>query len=192
MEILVAPGALLQEGTLVLKMADFRQFQISAMVDEVDVGRLRAGMAAVVRSESFGIADLRGKIARIVPSVQNKRGVDSVEVVIDVSANSWEPVSGMTSDVRIHIDQAESVKIVPLEAVVRRHGKSVIFVYESGYAREHEVLIGLRNDSEAEIVQGVKEGEQVISGGQVFLQDGDPVQPGDLDSKGKARIDLFN
>ncbi|HEU4390143.1 MAG TPA: efflux RND transporter periplasmic adaptor subunit [Blastocatellia bacterium] len=189
--VLVNPGGVLRYGDIAVKMADMHHFRVSASVDELEVGRLTSGQQAIIRSEYFGSAELKGAIERIVPTVRSERGVASVQVLIDTAATTWDPPAGMTVDVRIRIDRAENVRTVPLEAIVQRRGKSVVFVCENGQAHAREVVVGLRNESEVEVIQGLGRDETIVVGGHVFLQDGDKIRAEGKESASGLKVDLF-
>lgn len=192
LEIPVGPGAVLHHGDLVVAMADMRRFVVCAMVDELEVGNLRPGQRASVRSEYFGAEVIEGTVERILPAVRSFRGVPSVEVRLAVAPGRWSPPDGLTVDVRIHVDQAAEGRLVPIEAIVERQGENVVFVYDGGKARRRAVRLGLRNRSSVEILDGLERGEQVIVGGHVFLTDGEAIRPLEEGSSGALKVEFFN
>lgn len=191
LEVGVHPGELLSRGQLAVALADMHRFEVSLQVDELEVRRMEPGQKVFLRSEYFGAEELEGTIRRVVPTVETHRGVPSVELRVEVPVSRWEPPMGLSIDARIHIDQAEAVVTVPLEAIVERQGKNVVFLEEKGRARQQRVLLGLRNENRVEITEGLEPGQDVIVGGHVFLEDGDEVRAVDSANNGSLRVEFF-
>jgi HlyD family secretion protein len=184
-------GTFLRRGDSAVTIADMHHFRVTAVVDELELSNLQPGQTATVRCEYFGADELQGTVKRIVPSVKSHRGVPSAQVLIDVISDEWEPPDGLTVDVSIHIDGAEEAKLVPLEAVVERQGENVVYIYINGRARMRQVTVGLRNEREVEIIEGVRAHELVVTGGHVFLMDGDPIEPAEEGSGGGLKVEFF-
>jgi len=53
--------------------------------------------------------------------------------------------------------------------------RQVVYVIDGNKAQERAVTLGLTTDDMAEIVSGLKAGEQVVVSGQQFLTDGTKV-----------------
>ena len=67
--------------------------------------------------------------------------------------------------------------VIPRSALLRRDGRSLVFVYRGGRAEETEVTVGATGMRLAEIVAGLEEGTEVIFGSLVDrLADGTPVE----------------
>jgi HlyD family secretion protein len=65
-------------------------------------------------------------------------------------------------EVGVIVDRAENVLTVPVSALFRDNEQWSVFVFADGRAELHPVQVGRKNDLEAEILDGVKEGERVI------------------------------
>jgi multidrug efflux pump subunit AcrA (membrane-fusion protein) len=69
-------------------------------------------------------------------------------------------VAGMSADVVILVDEKEAVLFVPTEALVR---DQYVYVIEQGRAAKREITRGISNWSRTEILEGVREGETLIT-----------------------------
>ncbi len=83
---------------------------------------------------------------------------------------------GMTADVDIFVATRDNIVKVPLDAVQEKDEKKFVYTVENGKARRKEIKLGLENDEEAEVIIGVKEGEEIISTNVDRLFDGRPVK----------------
>jgi multidrug efflux pump subunit AcrA (membrane-fusion protein) len=68
------------------------------------------------------------------------------------------------------IKDDESI-LIPREALVGSIKDAKLFVVENGIAKERNIVIGNVYDDMLEVLQGVKEGEQVVVNGQNNLKD---------------------
>ena len=200
LEVHAQTGEQVQEGQLAFLLADMRRFRISLLVDELEVRRIRPGQRVTLDSEYFGDGGgdgsgdggVEGVVERVVPMVRDRRGVPSVEVRVTVtSPGDWEPPAGLGVEARIRVDRADGVVTVPLESVVERDGTNGVFVVDGGWAHFQPVGLGLRNERRVEVASGVEPGQQVIVGGHVFLQDGDPVVAVQGSSNGSLKVEFF-
>jgi multidrug efflux pump subunit AcrA (membrane-fusion protein) len=72
----------------------------------------------------------------------------------------------MTADVRIHIEEKPNAVTVPIESVRREAGKAfvkrVVDQEKQRHTERVEVVLGTQNDRFAEVISGLREGEQVL------------------------------
>jgi Cu(I)/Ag(I) efflux system membrane fusion protein len=91
---------------------------------------------------------------------------------------------GLTAFVRLERTHP-GVLTVPSVALIYPTGlqESSLFVVESSRARLRKVAVGVMAEGRTTIVQGLQEGERVVTVGQLNLRDGDRVRLGDDDFK---------
>lgn len=124
---------------------------------------------------------------------------------------SYSPLRpGMSATVEIRTEYADNILIIPIGAVTTRNDTTdvkdentsadmndkqkkkdfieVVFVYDEGIARMHEVEIGIQDNTNIEIKGGLEEGDEVVTGPYSLvsktLTDGDEL-------KKTEREDLF-
>ena len=64
----------------------------------------------------------------------------------------------------------------PSEAILNRSGVQFVYVVENDIAKYVEVTTGLTGSGVTEIVSGLTAGQQLVTVGQAYLADGDPVR----------------
>jgi len=67
--------------------------------------------------------------------------------------------------------------VVPEDAVVPAEGSSFVWVVAAGKVDRRKVNLGVRTPGFVEVTDGVKAGEQVVTGGLEMLAPGAPVMP---------------
>ena len=97
-------------------------------------------------------------------------------VVLTVPADVGGLMSGMFADVTFRTDTAENTIVVPTEAILTSNHVQYVFVVEDGAAKYVEVTTGLTGSGVTEVTSGLTEVEQLVTVGQAYLSDGDPVR----------------
>jgi HlyD family secretion protein len=104
-------------GTTLLKMADLRQVQVRALVDETDIGKLQPGQAAEVKVEAFPGRTFRGRIEKIEPQSVVEQNVTMFPVLVSLQNDDEALKPGMNAEVEVAIARHPNVVSVPNEAV---------------------------------------------------------------------------
>jgi HlyD family secretion protein len=110
-------AASLQAPVLFTIAQDLRDMQVEAAIDEADVGRLRAGMAASFAVDAFPRRGFNGEIRQIRKSPLNVQNVVSYTVVISAANPDMALLPGMTANVRIAVDSRDNALKVPNAAL---------------------------------------------------------------------------
>lgn len=166
-------AASLQAPVLFTIARDLRDMQVEAAIDEADVGRLRPGQAATFTVDAFPRRSFSGSIVQIRKSPVTVQNVVSYTVVISARNADLALLPGMTANVRIVVDERESVLKVPNAALrfrppganeARRAGARVWVPARTG-PRPVELRLGLSDGISTEIAGGgLEEGAEVIVG----------------------------
>ena len=142
---------------------NLKRLQVDAFVDEVDIGKVHKGQKAVFTVDSFPAREIEGNVSAIYPKAVIQENVVNYDVVIDITS----PFDGllkpdMTASVTIMLEARSNVLAVPVEAVKRERGKTLLYVFTDGRAEPREVKTGWKDGSWIEIAGGVEEGQTVL------------------------------
>ena len=147
----------------VLDLIDPGSVYISAPIDEVDSGRVRAGQEVRVTVDSRPGEKLAGRLVRVAPFVldvleQNR----TVEVEVDLadSAVASSLLPGTSADVEVILARRDGVLRVPTGAIAEG-GK--VLVLKDGRLEERTITTGMRNWQWAEVRSGLASGELVVT-----------------------------
>jgi multidrug efflux pump subunit AcrA (membrane-fusion protein) len=70
-----------------------------------------------------------------------------------------------------------NVPVIPRSSAINTYGRWIVFtVDENNTARRHEAELGIENEDSFEVISGIGLGDRVVTQGQNFLSDGDPVR----------------
>ena len=141
-------------------------------VNEIDIDQVKPGMKAVVRVESIPDKLYPAEVTSksIVPVTESslrslfggtQTAAKEFEVKAKILENDERFRPGMTATVDIIVADRKDACVVPLVAIKEEDGKKFVFLKEPNSYRKVEVKVGLVSDTYAEILSGVKEGDEI-------------------------------
>ncbi len=104
-------------GTVILKMANLDTVQVSALVDETDVGKVQSGMAVTINVDAYPNRTFDGSVLKIEPQAQVTQNVTMFPVEVNIPNPGHVLKPGMNTEVEIHIGQRQGVLAVPNAAL---------------------------------------------------------------------------
>lgn len=116
-QVISSPTQDVGGGTILLKMADLNTVRIRALVDETDIGKIRAGMPVTVNVSAFPGQSFSGEVLKIEPQATIEQNVTMFPVLIRLENNAGMLRPGMNAEIRISIARAENVLAVPTMAL---------------------------------------------------------------------------
>ena len=163
-ELFVEEGELLSIGTQVLEMADESTMEVDAVIDEVDVGKLRIGQDVKLTFDAFKEKQSLGKILEISPYITTTKEQNrTVNIKVGITTGQDGILVGMSTDVEVITGRAKDVLYLPTNAIIEKADGQFVFVAEKGVAREKRIKTGLSNWDTSEVIEGLREGDEVIT-----------------------------
>src|SRR6266567_1723548 len=104
-------------GTVILKMANLDTVQVSALVDETDVGKVKPRMPVTITVDAYPNRTFDGSVLKIEPQAQVTQNVTMFPVEVDILNPEHLLKPGMNTEVEIHIGQRQGVLAVPNAAL---------------------------------------------------------------------------
>jgi HlyD family secretion protein len=146
----------------VVVIADLNSLQIIAEVDEIDVAEVAPGQEATIRLDAYPGQTLTGTIVNLAPAASPQQGSTVYEALIEFDAEGLALRLGMGVNLKIITLEKEGVLLVPNRAIQPIGRRKVVKVVDGKSIREVEVVTGLSNESETEIVEGLAEGQKIL------------------------------
>jgi RND family efflux transporter MFP subunit len=144
-----------------LTILDLTRLQVDAYVDEVDIGKVRVGQRASFTVDAFPSRDFTGTVAAIYPTATIQDNVVKYVTAVRIDATDGVLRPEMTANVRIQLE-AREVLAVPVRAVRRVEGQSVVYVGDVARPEARPVRVGWRDGAWVEITEGLEAGERVL------------------------------
>ncbi len=171
---LVKEGNFIQLQAPLFRIDDFDPLLAVLNVPERELRTLRPGLVVAMVVDAIPTAAFEGKVARISPVVDSGTGTFRVTCEFRDDANRLK--SGMFGRISVVYDQRDDVLAVPREAVLESDAEPALFVVRDGKAVRQVVRTGARSGGFVEIVEGIADGEAVVTTGSATLRDGAKVQ----------------
>lgn len=146
-------------------LIDLSRLEVWAYVDETDIGRIRVGQKAGFTVDTYGDHAFEGRVTAVYPKAEIRDNVVNYVTVVRFDAMSDRTLRPeMTTTVQIAIETRENVVAVPVRAV-RRDGDQVFVLARRGETIERRpVTTGSRDEGYFEILDGLREGDEVLIG----------------------------
>lgn len=153
-----------------ITIADLAHPQVQFDVDETDMDKVALGEEAQVSFDAIANRTFTGKVIQINPTLQTLSGYQVVQglIQLDLSQETKPPSfqKGMAASVEVIKAKADNVLLVPLQAVrdLGDGSYGVFVVGSDGQPTLKIVKVGLEDETNAEITQGLSVGETVTTG----------------------------
>jgi HlyD family secretion protein len=154
----------IEEGKLLLQMADLHHERVRAYFDEPDLGKLAVGQKIQIKWEAKPGREWNGHIERVPVTVINlgTRHVGEVLVQIDDADGELLPDTNVT--VSVTISSQANVLTVPREALRTANGKPYVYKVMNNELQKTFVTPGTISNTKVAIISGLQEGDWVATG----------------------------
>lgn len=154
-------------GGALFTIEDVSAFEVSAEIDEYDIGRIREGQKVVIKTNGTGEEELEGKVLHVAPRATVGTGVgSSVTYTVKISVDTPNSLlkMDMTAKLSIIVNQKNNILTVPYEAVQEAEdGSFFVEVVQGETTSKITVEKGIESDYYVEITGGgLAEGSEVV------------------------------
>ncbi len=104
-------------GTVLFSMANLDTMQVRSLVDETDIGKVRAGLDATITVDAFPNRPFKGQVLKIEPLATVQQNVTMFPVLIAISNPKHLLMPGMNCEVEIHVGDRQGVLAIPNAAL---------------------------------------------------------------------------
>ncbi|MEZ3140325.1 macrolide transporter subunit MacA [Citrobacter braakii] len=155
-----------QQAPNILTLADMSTMLVKAQVSEADVIHLHPGQKAWFTVLGDPQTRYEGKLKDVLPTPEKVNDAIFYYARFEVPNPKGILRLDMTAQVHIQLTDVKNVLTIPLSALGDPIGNNRynVRLLRNGETREREVVIGARNDIDVEIVKGLEEGDEVITG----------------------------
>jgi len=154
------------QATNIMTLGDVSEVYVKGKVDEADVSKVYLGQPARILVESLKDKKFMGKVTKISPLGVEKDNVTTFEVRVSIQNPGGELKANMSANAEIILEEKHSVLMVPEAAVIYDKSRNTsLEIPDPGSKtgrRELSVKLGISNGVKTELLEGLKEGQQVI------------------------------
>ena len=164
----IVPLTSYQPGTEMATIADMSDLIFKGTVDEIDVGKLSAGMPTRIKVGALPTDVVTGHVSRIAPQAQQKEGATLFDVEIELDPGQKITLrAGYSANADVIIREKKDVLVLPERLVTFEDGGKKTFVELPGdnpkaEPKKTDVKVGISDGLNIEIVSGLKKGDKVV------------------------------
>lgn len=168
MNIGAREGQYVTPATELYMIADLSSIWVYADIYEYELPWVKVGDSVEMRLAGVPGRVFNGHLAFIYPYVEAKTRTIKVRLVFDNSELLLKP--DMFAELTIHAGNLVNAVTIPSEAVIRSGSSDQVFVLRAaGKFEPRPVTLGLASNGKVAVLDGIKEGEQVVTSSQFLL-----------------------
>lgn len=174
----VEPGQTVTSSDAVIVLSD--RLIVKAQVDETDIGKVKRAQVAIISLDAYPQVKVKAKVDHISYESKIVNNVTIYEV--DILPEEVPEVfrSGMSASVDIMEAIKEDILLIPLEAVQQEREGSFVLLNQGRDRNpvKHEVTLGVSDESNVEIISGLRPEDKVIIKSKIYRPEEDRTSGG--------------
>ncbi|MDW9378911.1 efflux RND transporter periplasmic adaptor subunit [Chryseobacterium sp. JV558] len=171
---MVEPGTVVSVGTSMFEIVNINSLKLSVLVDESQVGRIALGQEVPINVNVLPEDSFSGRITFIAPKSDATLNFP-VEIEVQNKGNLKAGMYATATFKTNHGAETQNMLTVPAEAFVNGVSSGQLFIVNNGTAKLIKVQTGKVYGDKVQILSGLNGGEQVITSGQINLDNGSKI-----------------
>ena len=168
--ISVSSGEMISPSIPLLSIIDVSRIFVKVGISEKDISKIKEGQKVSLEIDAFPEEKFRGEV------VSKGVAVDQISKTLEVKIEILQPETdipiGVFARGDILVKTNQDALIVPASALTRKKSGIYVYVIEDRVARQKEVVLGIIQDEQVEILEGLSEEEEIVVLGNQELEDG--------------------
>ncbi|SHI93953.1 efflux RND transporter periplasmic adaptor subunit [Flavobacterium haoranii] len=171
---MVEPGMVVSPGTALFEIVNINSLKLSVLIDESQVGKIALGQAVTINVNVLPDETFSGKITFIAPKSDSSLNFP-VEIEVQNKGNLRAGMYTTATFKTNNGTETQKMLTVPAEAFVNGVSSGQLFIVNNGTAKLIKIQTGKVYGNKVQILSGLNEGEQVITSGQINLDNGSKI-----------------
>lgn len=157
---------------------DTNNLKAVVALGKYDSEKVKVGQDVVVKSSG---KEYKGKVAFINPAATKSQSISGTDTSLSAEIDILDSVENLKIDFDVDVDillgNVDNALRIPIESVKNdKSGKNLVYTNENGVVKEKEVKLGLKSDTQVQIVEGLTEGDKVVLNPSATLKNGDKIK----------------
>ncbi len=161
------------EGMELMYLPDISRMLVDTELSEVDIAKAQLGMPVEIRLDAYPDTVFNGEVSFIADLAKRKisritgkaTGAKVFDITVKVNAEDRRLKPGLTATADIIVNVNKNVLYIPLEAVfVNDQDQTIVYVQKGGKIETRTIVITESNDRVAVVLEGLKDGEEILLG----------------------------
>ena len=174
-------GDTVQANSAICIIGNLSSLKVETHVPERFSVNMRKGLPAQISFEAMPGEIFMAEVDEVSPVLDPASRTIRISLqILPGPGGRVDPriLAGMFATVSLVTSSRVDVPVIPRSALIHTYGNWIVFDVPEGSstARRREVTLGLESETMVEILSGLENGDRVVTLGQNFLADGDPVR----------------
>ena len=154
-------NTIVEQNTVIGQVVDYGQVLTDLKIPNSQMPFIAMGQEVRVTNYAFREQTFIGRVSVLDPALDPATRTFRIEVTVDNADLVLRP--GMFIKADIVVEQRSDIIVIPKELVLSRQNRNVVFVEEEGRAQQRYIETGLSDDFVVEVLDGLEEGERLIT-----------------------------
>ncbi|MDP8204983.1 MAG: efflux RND transporter periplasmic adaptor subunit [Candidatus Tenebribacter mawsonii] len=155
---------------LLLRMVNLEKVKATIQVSDADIKSIEKGQEVLLMINNSDV-EFTGEISFVSPEADIMAGTFAVEIMVNNQENLLH--NNQFVKVKVLTKTSKKTIVVPQHAVIN---DKYVFILENNIAVKKFVTLGLENEYEIEIIDGIEAGVEVVTVGNAGLSENDKVK----------------
>lgn len=164
----IREGFFVKPGSTLMSIGDLSEIWVEGEVFERQAGQVKTGTPVTMTLDYLPGKTWQGKVDYIYPTLDAKTRTVKVRLRFKNEEGEFKP--NMFAQIAIHTTGDERALLIPKEALIRTGTQDrVVLALGEGSFKSIAVKVGRYDSESVEILEGINEGEKIVSSAQFLL-----------------------
>ncbi len=171
--VVVPPTMSTTMGTPIVRVVNMSKAKVIVNVGDREYPKVKIGQTAEIVTDAYPSKIFAGSVNAIAPVINPYTRTATVEIIIP--NNEFLLRSGMFAEVRLIIEERKGI-VINADYILNREGSHFVYIDDNGIARVREIKTGIVEENNVEVLEGLREGENIVTVGAEMLTDGSKLE----------------
>jgi RND family efflux transporter MFP subunit len=162
------------QAAAIVNLTDFKTLRLQVAVPETEATHIEVGQPIRWTTDSYPAQHFDGTVTRAYWALDKATKTMLTETQMANPGMKLRP--GMLVNARIGVEKKDHALLLPVEAVVREKTRSFAFIISDGKVKKVPIETGFSDDTNVEIIAGVKLADLAVVPGKQAVRDGQSVK----------------
>lgn len=173
-EVFTKEGQMLAPGYPAFRLVNGNDLKLVANVSESNVSKIKVDQSAIVTFPDLNKKEIKSRVKVVGDVIDPVNRTFQVDLALQQDKNTFK--ANMIAYIKIQDYTNPSVIVIPINLIQRNNNQNYVYVVEGNVAAKRFVTLGQHYENSIEILDGLKEGDKLITIGYQDLVEGQPIK----------------
>lgn len=174
-DIKTPTGSMAAQGGELMTIESNKEIYLEVELSKYDLETVEEGEEAKITFGDYKYDGIVSKISRTV--VKNVQGKSSIIAEVKVTNPDDNIYLGIDAKVKIEGKKYQNILVIPTESINVSKNESYCYVIKDSRVQKRVIETGVTDNQNTQIVEGLKQGEQVVANPENVVENGKKVIP---------------